>query len=106
MIKNPSLGPNLQNLEGAGFFDRLLSTLVTIFLIAGGIIFLFMLIMGAIQWITAGGNKDQVESASGRIRTALIGLVLLFSVFAIVNLAESVFGVRILTIDINPLIIR
>jgi cytochrome bd-type quinol oxidase subunit 2 len=106
MITNPPLGPNLQALEGAGFFDKLLSTLITIFLIGGGIIFVFMLILGGIQWITAGGNKDQVESASGRIRTALIGIILLFSVFAIVRLAESIFGVSILTINIDPLIIR
>lgn len=106
MIENPALGDNLQNLEGAGFFDKLLSTLITIFLIGGGVIFVFMLIIGGIQWITAGGDKSKVEEASGRIRTALIGIILLFSVFVIVSLAESIFGVRILTIDIDPLIIR
>src|SRR5690606_30124341 len=97
---------NLQNLEGVGFFDSLLSTLVTAFLIIGGIVFVFMLILGGIQWITAGGDSKVVESATGKIRTALIGLVLLFSVFAIVQLAEAIFNVNILSIDIDPLILR
>lgn len=104
-INNPALGDNLQNLEGAGFFDRLLSTLITIFLIGGGIIFVFMLIMGGIQWITAGGDSKAVEGATGRIRTALIGIVLLFSVFAVVKLIEGIFQVQILSINIDPLII-
>lgn len=106
MIGNPTIQGNLQNLEGAGYFSRLLSTLVTILLIGGGVIFVFMLILGGIQWITAGGDSKAVESATGRIRTALIGIVLLFSAFAVVTLVESIFQVSILSIDVNPLILR
>lgn len=105
-ITNPALGDNLQNLEGASFFDRLLSTGITLFFIVGGIVFLIMLISGGVQWITAAGNKDQLEGAQKRITNALIGIVVLFSVYAIVRLVGSIFGINILTIDIDPLIIR
>ena len=106
MIENPTLGENLPQLEGAGFFDRLLSTVVTLFFIVGGIAFLIMLLSGGIQWITAGGDKAKLEGAQKRLSSGIIGIVILFSVYAIVRLVEGVFGVSILAIDINPLIIR
>jgi len=106
-VTNPAFeGSGLQNLEGAGYFDKLLSTGITIIFIVGGVTFLFMLLLGGIQWITAGGDSKATEAASGRIRTAIIGLVLLFSAYAIVSLIQNIFGVKILTIDIAPLVIQ
>lgn len=67
---------------------------------------MFMLILGGIQWIMAGGDSKAVEAASGRLRTALIGIILLFSVYAIVSLVESVFGVSILSINIDSLVLQ
>lgn len=106
MITNPIIGNDLRLLQGSAFFNKLLSTAVTILLIAGGIIFVFMLILGGIQWIMAGGDSKAVEAASGRLRTALIGIILLFSVYAIVSLVESVFGVSILSINIDSLVLQ
>lgn len=106
MIINPTIGESLQRMVGVRFFDSLFSTLVTVLLIAGGVIFVFMLILGGIQWIMAGGDSKAVEAASGRLRTALIGIILLFSVYAIVSLVESVFGVSILSINIDSLVLQ
>src|SRR3989344_2494063 len=101
MIGNPTLGDNLQALEGAGYFDSLLSTLITIIFIAGGIIFVFMLLTGGVQWITAGGSKDGLENARKKISTAIVGLIILFSAYALIKLIENIFGISIININLD-----
>ena len=67
---------------------------------------LFMLIWGSIQWISSGGDKQALESARGRLTGALIGIVLLFVSFALIQLIGNFFGIKILTLDIGPLVIQ
>lgn len=62
-------------------------------LIVAAIVFVFMLIWGGIRYITSGGDKAQTESARGTLTAAIIGLVIVFSAWAILNLAEIFFGV-------------
>ena len=106
MIKNPALGSSLQDKTGSSFFAAFLPKLVGIALLAGALIFFFVFLIGAIQWITSGGDKQALEGARARITNGLIGLVLLFAVFAIIGLIETFFDINILTIDIGPLIIQ
>ncbi len=106
-ITNPALSTPLadilKNEGGEGFLRRLLPSLVSLGLIAGSLIFFFMILFGAIQWITSGGDKGAIESARGRIVNAIIGIVILFGLFAIVRVIETFFGTSILTLDIGNL---
>jgi len=102
-INNPVLGPSLGSLNGVGFFQRLLPALISGGLIAGAVIFFIMLLVGAIQWISSGGDKAKTEEARGRITNALTGLIILLSLFAIANLIGSFFGVNILRLNLRPL---
>ena len=104
-LTNPILG-NLRNLRGSEFFPSLVAGLLNIVLVVAVVIFLFVFIWGAISWITSGGDKAAVESARGKVMTAIIGLVLLVSTWAIINLIESFFGINILTLDILGLAIQ
>lgn len=108
-IRNPILNSDLQdillNRSPVEFFQIFLQKLVGIGLIIGVLIFFFMLIVGAIQWIASGGDKTALEGARGRITNAIIGIVILLSVFAIIKIVESFFGIKILTIDIGVLVI-
>lgn len=105
MITNPVIG-NLGKQTGVSFFQKLLPAAVSLVLVGGAIIFFFMLLIGAIQWISSGGDKQALESARGKISNALIGVVILFASFAIIKLIETFFGVSILTLDIGPLVIQ
>ncbi len=100
VINNPALG-NLGTLNGAQFFDRLFPALVSLGLTIGGIVFLFMLIWGGVEWITSGGDKVRNEAARQRVTNALTGIVILFSVFAILNLVECFFGIGLRQINIG-----
>lgn len=95
-ITNPALSPALQRITGEFFLGNFISLLITILLIGGVIVFLFMLLMGGIQWMTSSGDKAGVEAARGRIIHALIGLLILFSAWAIILLIENFFGITIL----------
>lgn len=102
-ITNPALGPTLQNMEGAGFFQKFIPNLISLSLIIGALIFFAILIIGAIQWIASGGDKTAIESARGKLSNAFIGIILLFAAFAIIKLIESFFGINILVLDIGSL---
>ncbi len=106
-ITNPALGETLQNIfkgeGGIGFFQRLFPSLITLLLIIGSVAFFFMLLLGAIGWITSAGDKAAVESARGRITSAIAGLFIMFAIFAIVLVVEQFFGTNILTLDIGVL---
>lgn len=85
------------------FFQKLLPALVGLGFLVGVILFFFVMLLGAIQWIISGGDKAAVEGARGKIMNAIIGLVILFSLLAVVKLIENFFGINILTLDIGPL---
>lgn len=108
-INNPALKPELQSLLGSeggtGYLGRLLPSLVGILFIVGVVVFFFMFLMGAIQWVSSGGDKGSLESARGRLSSAIIGLVILFSFFAIAKLIESFFQIDILNLDLTSLFI-
>lgn len=106
MITNPTLGEGLQGKTGTGFFAALIPSLVGLTLVVGVLIFFFTLVIGSIQWITSGGDKNSLEAARSKITNGLIGLIVLFVSFAIIQFIETFFSINILTIDFGPLIIE
>jgi len=102
-ITNPVLNTSVQNLTGNQFFAKLLPALITLGFVVGATVFVFMLIMGAISWITSGGDKAQVEAARSRVTNAVVGIFILLSIFAIINLIELFFNIDITTIDLGRL---
>ncbi len=105
-ITNPALGPDLNKNTGLTFFQQLIPSLVGLAFVVGALVFFFMLLISGIQWVSSGGDKGAIESARGRLAQALIGIVILFSVYALIKLIENFFGVSILVLDIGPLIIK
>lgn len=105
-ITNPALGPSLQTKSGIQFFGELLPRMVGLGFLVGVLIFFFVMIAGAIGWITSGGDKAAIESARGRITSAIIGLLILFALFALIGAIENFFGINILSLDIGPFAIK
>lgn len=81
-IDSSSIGPVIQ-------------TIVTILLIAAVLIALFFLIWGGIRWITSGGDKGKVEEARKHIVAAIIGLIVAFLAYFILQLVLGFFGLSI-----------
>ena len=109
-INNPVLNTNLQDLlqsggGGTAYLALMLPVIVGILFIIGVVIFFFVLIIGAIQWIASGGDKNKIQTAQSKLSSAIIGLVILFSFFAIAQLIEVFFSISILELDLTPLFI-
>jgi UDP-N-acetylmuramyl pentapeptide phosphotransferase/UDP-N-acetylglucosamine-1-phosphate transferase len=105
-ITNPALGGSLQGKSGSEFFQDLIPRMVGLAFVVGVLIFFFIMVVGAIQWISSGGDKTAVEGARGKITNAIVGVVILLSTFALLKVIEDFFGINILTLDIGPLKIQ
>lgn len=81
-------------------FAGIVPTFVNLILVIGAIVFFFMLVVGGIQWMISGGDKAATEAARGRITAALIGLVIVFSAWAILKIIETLFGISLTTFKI------
>ena len=84
-----------QNLSDIG---GLVSTIVNFALIAAGLIFLFLFVIGGISIMSGSGSDNPERAAKGKqaITTALIGFVVVFAAYWIVKLIETITGIKIL----------
>ena len=74
------------NLFGdAGVFRQVTNTILYIV----GIIAVIMLIVGGIRYVVSGGDSKKVTDAKNTVLYAIIGLVICFLAFAIVNFVIS-----------------
>ncbi|OGE64807.1 hypothetical protein A3I48_01600 [Candidatus Daviesbacteria bacterium RIFCSPLOWO2_02_FULL_36_7] len=87
---------------GVGFksLTDFIGKAITIALGLAIIVVLVMLILGAFEWITSGGDKEAVGKARGRIINALIGLAILAIAFALARVAAQFVGFDISNITI------
>ncbi len=94
-----NIGGELQKLTpaSAGFWafglNALLNNLVNVLLVFGVVIVFFVLIMAGIRWATAQGDKEAISSAQKTLTAAIIGLVIIFSAWAIVTLLKNFFRI-------------
>lgn len=77
-------------LEDLGFgsigISSFVNALIRLIYMLAAVIFVFMLLWGAIEWLMSGGDKEKVGSAQKRLTNAIIGIILLGVVFAILDL--------------------
>lgn len=90
-------------ITGGGFtLANMLDVSIKFLFIAVTISSFLYLLLGSVQWIMAGGDKDGVEKARKKITNALIGLAIAFSVYVIASLVNAIFGVDILNDLVIP----
>lgn len=108
-IQNPLVGPLSPGVGGrtdVGILELLLTGIIRVLIIGAAVFFVFFFIIGALRWIMSGGDPKSIESARNQIVHALIGLVIIFSLFAVLRLLDVLFGINILQIDFELLKIR
>lgn len=102
-INNKALTPAMQaqQQDGTTLVSSLVPKFLTFAITIGAIVFFFMFVLGAIKWITSGGDKGAVADARGQIVNAIVGVVVLFSVFAVAKIIETFFGFSLITINLG-----
>lgn len=105
-ITNKALSETLRDFTGIKFLNTLIPNLIALVLIIASIAAFFYLILGGIRYILSNGEKAGMETARNQITTAIIGLALVFSIYAIIMLIGQFFGLNLLKFDLGPLIIK
>lgn len=82
--------------EGAEIIAELIGRFLNLAFMIGGLILLVMIIVSGIQWMLAGGNKEAISKAQGRLTSAVIGFIILASAFAIISLIANILNVEFL----------
>lgn len=98
----PKLSPS-SGAQGVSQFSDVLRAIIGVLFMVGIVIFVIYFLVAGIQWITSSGDAKGVEKARNNLIHALIGLVVLLSLYAILKLVETVFGINILQMDIGKL---
>lgn len=78
--------------QGFSSLGNFITNFLTLALAVAILVVLVMLIWGAFEWITSGGDKEAVAKARNRIINALIGLAVLAIAFALARVAGQFVG--------------
>ena len=78
----------------AGDFGSIIGSLIQLIFVIAVIVALLWLIYGGFRWLVSGGDKTQVSSAREHIVAAIIGLVIIFLSYFILNLLLTFFGIK------------
>jgi hypothetical protein len=85
--------PTNMKIESVGV---LIQAVVGTLLIVAAVLAFLYLILGGIQWITAGGDKAGMEAARNKITHAIVGLVIVGAAWAVMMLVQSFLGVTLI----------
>jgi len=94
-IINRAIKPEVGAGSGTKILELFSTNFITLALMTAGVLSFTMLLWSGIAYITAGGDKEATQNAAKKISAALIGLVIAFSVFAIIKLVDTIFGTTI-----------
>lgn len=78
----------------------IIGAIISLFFIVAVVIAIFYLLWGSIRWIFSGGDKASVDNARGTITAVVIGLIVLFLTFLLINIILAFFNVNIGAITI------
>jgi len=67
-----------------------LGFVIKTFFIISGLAALLFLVLGALAWISSGGDKEKVSKAQEKIQSAIVGLIILVAVVALIATVEQV----------------
>ncbi|MBI2034527.1 MAG: hypothetical protein HYT11_02220 [Candidatus Levybacteria bacterium] len=87
---DPNTPFNVLCKQNAGSLGSIVFGVIVLLFIIAVIVALVFLIWGGLKWIFSGGDKAAVESARNTIIAAIIGLVIVFSAFFLLNLITQI----------------
>lgn len=97
-ITNPLL-PKSESIasQPVPYVNSVIQSIISIFIIVAIVYFIFQLILGGYKIIASNGDPKKYEEAMAAIRYSLTGIIIIFSIFAIIKLLGGIFGITSLT---------
>lgn len=93
MICNPLLKNCQQVEDSVGYTNNVLQTVISMFFIVGIIYFIWHFVMAAYHFIGSEGDIKKFETAKNEITFSIVGIAVIFSVFAVIKLLGYIFGI-------------
>jgi len=94
MIKNPLLKNGAQQVDNPILYtNNVLQTVFSIFFIVAVIYFMWHFIMAGYHLISTEGDPKKLTTAKDQLTFALLGIVVIFSVFAILKFIGLITGI-------------
>ena len=84
-------------------FEAMISSAVNLVLIVASILFVFNFLIGGIKFMLSGGNKEKLDSAKRQLMNAILGIIIIFSSWAVLGFVGEFFGVDFSTFQIPTL---
>ena len=76
--------------------EKLISNVLIVLTIVGGLAFAIYFLLGGINWITAGGDKGKIDKAKGMMTNGAIGMIVIAVSYAITWIVGKALGIDIL----------
>lgn len=86
-------------------FGAIVGRIITIAFVLAIVIALGFLVYGGIKWITSGGDKTAVEGARNTIVAAIVGLVIVFLSYFILNIILGFFGLELGKLELPTVVV-
>jgi len=90
-VYSPSADP-------AANLEVIISTGLGVMTVVGGLFFVVYFFLGALKWVTAGGDSGKVGKARDEMIQGVIGLIILVAAYAIVGLIGTIIGIDLLNV--------
>ena len=74
----------------------IINAVIPIIFILAGIILLFMLVFGGFTIFLSAGNPEKIKKGTGMITSALVGFLIIFAAYWIIELLQITFGIQVL----------
>jgi len=92
-IKNPLIEKEIDTANSGSYVNGIIQTFVTLLIIVGVLYFVINFILAGYHMISSQGDPKKFEEAQKSLIYALLGIVLIFAVFAIIKLIGFIFGI-------------
>jgi hypothetical protein len=81
-------------------FENMISSAVNFVLIVASVLFVFNFLIGGIKFMLSGGNREKLDSAKRQLLNAILGIIIIFSSWAVLGFIGEFFGVDFSTFQI------
>lgn len=82
--------------KDVGALGSFIGAIIQLLVIAAVVVTFIILLIGGIQYATAGGDPKNTAAARAKVAAGIIGLIITLSTFAIIGLIEFFFDIKIL----------
>ena len=95
---DPAISQNLTNTQTYNRINIIISSVLGLLTVAASAWFTIQLLIGAINWIGARGDKAALQSARNHILHAITGLGIVSASFIMIALAQNLLGIELLNV--------